>query len=267
MNCQQAKKSLYLFIDRELEQKANLEVQTHLDSCPLCSLEFESEKKIESVIREKILRDKAPLALKERVIEQIELQEVKSSSWTAPYSFLRARARYVFAIVAVFTITIALFFLYRTMTTPYFPVFQEAVKDHTNFLAGRLPLEIVSSESEVVSSWFEGKLDFSVAVLEFPGEEMELLGGRLGRLKDREVAYLFYRSGRHKISFVVHDCSGLRLPRVKRIEAHGRKFDVTSLKGYTVVHWQDHEMGCTVVSDMDEQSLLELLSGALSVSA
>ena len=263
MNCQQARKYLYLFIDEKLDGKATLEVETHLDSCPLCSLEFESEKNIESVIKKKIPRHKAPLVLKEIVIEQIELQEVRSSFSTSPYSFLRARPRHAFAILAVFTITITLFFLYRTFTVPYFPVFQEAVKDHTNFLAGRLPLEIASSEPEVVSSWFEGKLDFSVAVLEFPGEEMELLGGRLGRLKDREVAYLFYRSERHKISFVVFDWMGLRLPRVKRIEAHGREFYITTLKGYTAIHWVENQIGCTVVSDMDERSLLELLSGVL----
>lgn len=79
MDCQEIKKYLYPFIDGELDRKRSLKVQAHLDSCPLCGLEFESEKKIESVINEKILRDKAPLALRERVIEQIELAEARSS--------------------------------------------------------------------------------------------------------------------------------------------------------------------------------------------
>ena len=119
----------------------------------------------------------APLALKERVIEQIVLREERSSFWRAPYSFLRPRPRHVFAILAVFTITLSLFFFYRTIRVPYFPVFQEAVKNHSNFLSGRMPLEILSSQPDDVLSWLEGKLDFSVPVLEFPEEEMELLGG------------------------------------------------------------------------------------------
>ena len=56
---------------------------------------------------------------------------------------------------------------------------------------------------------------------------------------------------------------GLRLPRVKRIEAHGREFYITTLKGYTAIHWVENQIGCTVVSDMDERSPLELLSGVL----
>ena len=49
MDCQEIKKYLYPFIDGELDRKRSLKVQAHLDSCPLCSLEFQSEKKIESV--------------------------------------------------------------------------------------------------------------------------------------------------------------------------------------------------------------------------
>jgi mycothiol system anti-sigma-R factor len=178
MDCQEIKKYLYPFMDAELNRKRSLEVQAHLDSCPLCSLEFESEKKIESVINEKSPRDKAPLALREKVIKQIELAEARSSFWRTFHSFLPTKPKHAFAILTILAMVVSLFIIYyRTARAPYLPVFEEAVTDHTNFLAGRLPLEILSSQPDEVFSWFEGKLDFSVRVPRFPGEEIKLLGG------------------------------------------------------------------------------------------
>ncbi len=269
MDCKEVRKYLFPFIDRELDEKIGSQIETHLDSCSLCSREFESERRIESAIKEKMPRDQAPLILRQRLIHQIDGQERRSSFWETFYPFLRSHLRPILATLAVFTITIASFFIYWTARTPYFPIFQEALKGHTSFLAGKFPPEIVSSQAEEVSSWFQGKVDFPVAVPEFPGEDTELLGGRLSRIDEQDVVYLFYRSGEHQISFMIHDCTGIKLPRVRRIEAYGREFDVFTSQGYHVIHLEDEhdEVACTIVSDMDLELLLELFSQVRPSSA
>lgn len=263
MNCEEVIEYLLPFIDQELNKKVSSEIETHLHSCPLCSREFKSEKRIESAIREKMVRDQAPLALRQKLIGQIDRQETRSSLWRVLCSLFQSRRKRVLATVAVLAIIITSFYIYRTVRTPYFPIFQEALSNHTNFLAGGFSLEIVSSQAEEVSRWFQEKVDFPVSVPEFPGEEIELLGGKLIRIKDQDVVYLFYRSEEHDISFLIHDCTGVRLPRVRSIEVHGQKFDVFTSQGYNVIHLEDdHERACTVVSDMDLQLLLELFSRA-----
>lgn len=263
MNCKQAKKHLFSFIDLELNEKISSQIKTHLRSCPLCSQEFKSEKRIESVIREKMVRDRAPLALRHKLIQQIHRQNPRSSLWSALFSLFQSRPKRVLATVALLAIIIGSFYIYRTVRTPYFPIFQEALNNHTNFLAGGFSLEIASSQAQEVSRWFQEKVDFPVSVPEFPGEEIELLGGKLIRIKDQDVVYLFYRSEEHDISFLMHDCTEVRLPRVRSVEVHGQKFDVFTSQGYNVIHLEDdHETPCTIVSDMDLQLLLELFSRA-----
>ncbi len=261
MNCEEVREYLLPFIDQELNKKVSSEIQTHLHSCPLCSGEFKSEKRIESAIKEKMVRDRAPLVLRQKLIRQIDRQKPRSSLWWVPFSLFQSQPRRVLASVALLAIIIGSFYIYRTVRTPYFPIFQEALNNHTNFLEGRFSLEIASSQAEEVSSWFQEKVDFPVPMPEFPGEEIELLGGKLIRIKDQDVVYLFYRGEEYDFSFLVHDCTGVRLPRVRSVEAHGQKFDVFTSQGYNVVHLEDdHETPCTVVSDMDLQLLLEFFS-------
>ncbi len=98
---------------------------------------------------------------------------------------------------------------------------------------------------------------------EFPTQEIELVGGKLIRINGQDVVYLFYRSEEHDISFLIHDCTAVRLPQVGSVEVYGQKFDVFTSQGYSVVHLEDdHEIACTLVSDMDLQLLLELFSRA-----
>ena len=261
MNCEEVREYLLPFIDQELNKKVSSEIETHLHSCPLCSREFKSEKRIESAIKEKMVRDRAPLVLRQKLIRQIDRQEPRSSLWWVLSSLFQSRPKRVLASMALLAIIIGSFYIYRTVRTPYFPLFQEALNNHTDFLTGGFSLEIASSQAEEVSRWFEGKVDFPVSVPEFPGEEIELLGGKLIRIKDQDVVYLFYRSEEHDISFLMHDCTGVRLPRVRSVEVHGQKFDVFTSQGYNVIHLEDHhETPCTIVSNMDLQLLLELFS-------
>ncbi len=261
MNCEKVREYLLPFIDHELNSRLSSEIETHLHSCLLCSQEFESEKRIESAIKEKMVRDQAPLVLRQQLIRQIDRQKPRSSLWWVLLSLFQYRPRRVLASVAILAVIIGSFYVYRTVRTPYFPIFQEALNNHTNFLAGGFSLEITSSQAEEVSSWFQEKVDFSVPVPEFPAEEIELLGGRLIRIKDQDVVFLFYRSEEHNISFLIHDCTEVRLPRARSMEAQGRHFDVFASEGYNVVHLEDHQgTPCTIVSDMDLQLLLELLS-------
>lgn len=263
MNCEEVREYLLPFIDQELNKKVSSQIKGHLHSCPLCSQEFKSEKRIESAIKEKMVRDRAPLVLRQKLIRQIRRQKPRSSLWWILFSPFQSRPKRVLVSVAVLAIIITSFYIYRTVRTPYFPIFQEALNNHTNFLAGGFSLEITSSQAEEVSRWFQEKVDFPVSVPEFPGEEIELLGGKLIRINDQDVVYLFYRSEEHDISFLIHDCAAVRLPRVRSVEVYGHKFDVLSSQGYNVIHLEDdHETPCTIVSDMDLQLLLELFSRA-----
>ena len=57
-----------------------------------------------------------------------------------------------------------------------------------------------------IKNWFQGKLDFAVAIPDLSGKGVNLVGGRLCHLRDGEVAYLIYKKEAHNISvFVIFD--------------------------------------------------------------
>ena len=259
MNCKQVKKHLLPFIDQELNEKISSQIDAHLHSCPLCYQEFKAERRIESALRKKMVRDQAPLLLRQKLIQHIDRQNTKPSLRSTLFSFFQSRQKRTLASVTVIAAIIVSFYIYQTVRTPYFPIFQEALNNHTTFLAGGFPLEITSSGAKEVSSWFQEQVDFPVSVPEFPGEGIELVGGKLIQIKDQDVVYLFYRGEEYDFSFLIHDCTEGRLPSVRSIEMRGQSFDVLTSDGYNVVHLEDnHERACTIVSDMDLQLLLEL---------
>ena len=67
MNCNKAMVLMSAAIDGELSPKEEEELAQHLAECPECRAEFQDAKKTKIIIRERIVRVKAPSALIESI--------------------------------------------------------------------------------------------------------------------------------------------------------------------------------------------------------
>jgi len=67
MNCSKAMVLMSAAIDEELSPKEEAELAQHLAECPECRAEFQDAKKTKIIIRERIVRVKAPSALVESI--------------------------------------------------------------------------------------------------------------------------------------------------------------------------------------------------------
>lgn len=255
MNCSRIKEYICHFIDGELDSQTSQLVEEHLSRCPLCSWELEQEKKIDSLIRRNITKEKAPYELREAILNQIEKFGERK---VGPLS--RPRLKPVLAAsVITFLMVIVVSSVLVNINKP-FPVFAESVSSHIKFLQGGLPIEIASSNLQEVDNWFQGKLDFHVMVPDYSTKGIQLLGGRLCYLKDKPVAYIMYKKGGQSLSLFMFDAPGLRRPRVEKLTIAGKDSYLKTEKGYHSLFWVDEGIGCVLVSDLNIKELIKLIS-------
>jgi anti-sigma factor (TIGR02949 family) len=67
MNCNKAMVLMSAALDGELSPKEEEELAQHLAECPECRAEFQDAKKTKIIIRERIVRVKAPSTLIESI--------------------------------------------------------------------------------------------------------------------------------------------------------------------------------------------------------
>ncbi|AOS84052.1 anti-sigma factor [Chlorobaculum limnaeum] len=67
MNCNKATVLMSAALDGELSPKEEEELAQHLAECPECRAEFQDAKKNQIIIRERIVRVKAPTTLIESI--------------------------------------------------------------------------------------------------------------------------------------------------------------------------------------------------------
>ena len=67
MNCNKAMVLMSAAIDQELSHKEEEELAHHLDECPECRAEFQDAKRTKIIIRDRIIRVKAPSNLVESI--------------------------------------------------------------------------------------------------------------------------------------------------------------------------------------------------------
>ncbi len=72
MNCKQAKALLSAAVDGELSLTEQRDFEEHINKCADCFQEFREAQKTKNIIREKIIRFKAPESLVNSVIKLTE---------------------------------------------------------------------------------------------------------------------------------------------------------------------------------------------------
>ncbi|MCQ9208582.1 MAG: zf-HC2 domain-containing protein [Omnitrophica bacterium] len=255
MDCSKIKKYLYSFLDGELDSQRSLLVKEHISACPLCSLELEQEKKIDSLIRYSIPKEQAPYKLKEALLSRMQGFKKRKVSL-----FARPVLKPVLATSAIAFLIAALFFSILLTINKPFPVFSESVKDHIKLLQGQLSIDISSQKPEEVHSWLQAKLDFKVMVPDLSSQDVNLLGARVCSLKNKKAAYIMYEKKGHQLSVFMFDAQGLKFPQAKRVAVNNRIFYLSREKGYNSALWIDQGIACVFVSDLSEAELLYLAS-------
>lgn len=138
------------------------------------------------------------------------------------------------------------------------PLVSEPVDDLITYRLTQRPLDIESSNPQIVAEWFVGKVDFRQPkpIVEIGG--YRLVGARLCYLLNRRLSALMYLRGDHIISF--YSMSNERLDPLGGVDAQIADWKITmhEYKGYTSLVWHEGSLAFALVSDLSRQELLRV---------
>lgn len=145
-----------------------------------------------------------------------------------------------------------------------------AVDVHQRYRRGQLPLELATDDSEKISTWFRGKVSFSLTLpnyQEVSGQEKfyQLSGARLVGFRNDYAAYIAYNMGREPISLVVTSGNVAEPSGAEQFSLKGLIFHYDTIAGLKVISWTHHGLLYALVSDLDargEQSCQVCHQGA-----
>jgi anti-sigma factor RsiW len=212
--CQEIRAQMTFYLDDELQGRERDTVEAHLNGCETCREIFATEQRFLATIRGARSLYTAPPTLRAQVEKILDSapssymappalrQRVEQSLWQSSSSTARvSNTRWLTA--AVGTIVLALLVGVWGVTTYQYNIHHQAPSDfallavetHQRHLGGQLPLEIISGAPEQISTWFAGKVRFSVTLpnyQELSGQTKlyEIEGARLIGYKNDYAAYV-----------------------------------------------------------------------------
>jgi anti-sigma factor RsiW len=264
MDCSELERSVDAYVDGEFDVREMAEADLHLSTCPRCHALADGRRRAREALRAKLREAMTPPAAAGRAPQELRarietaLAHRRRPLWRRalspiPISAMAACAAGALVVLVTHGGDAALV--------------EEAVRSHHR----ALPLEVMAANAgsdAPILDWFADKLDFNPAPPRFKADGMRLLGARLSHLREWPAAYIRYALPHGQAGlFIVDDPKG-------RFDASGRAVRVghqvirlVAARGYNVAVWRDHEIVYSLVSDLDEAALYDLVRTAQAAGA
>lgn len=262
MTCSEARQYIFAFLDNELDSALSLEVQQHIEHCPVCARECE----IESVVRRRLAgrlqeADAVPAFDDSAVLRLIRTQTAEPVSAPRPdkRSWTVAAVGVIAAAASVLIFASTMFVANQGSDANYLTLADALVDDFDHFVTESKPLQIVSADAQEVSRWLEDRTALVVRVPAVDSAIATLQGGRKCKIDGRPAAFAVYRVGGDPVSVVAMRGSEQALASMKRIDRDGHTHWVDRCRGHTVLACKRGDLIYAVVSRLPEESILPLM--------
>lgn len=246
MSCQQTQKLIHPYLDGELDLMRSLEVERHLRGCQACSMTFRNQQALRTAITQGPLYHQVPAGLRQRVQSAVRRSgQSETKPWFVSWPWLSVGASLA---AAAFLLLLFVPMLKRPSADQL--IAQEVISAHVRSQMADHLTDVASSDRHTVKPWFNGRLDFSPAVIDLTEQGFPLIGGRLDYLNNRPVAALVYRRQQHLINLFIWPSDEAR--------QHSPPNPLVQ-HGYHLVRWTSAGMTYWAISDLNEVELEEFI--------
>lgn len=278
MDCGEFQRFVHAYIDGEFEPEDAEPLEEHASTCDTCRQLAEREASFRHHIKQTYTSEPAPEELRRRLAAVLEARDAMALAAAAPPALVVSRAaprwrrlEWVIGPALALAAALVLVVLARgafeapaaPQATPdaaasSAPIIAEAVTWHRR----NLPIEVTGPSTVRVRHWFDGKVDFPVRLPEFDRQEtgaVNLLGARLGHVKERQAAYVVYEVQGNKMSVIAFD--GRDLVATQRPD-RGQPIVFENAGGYNVALVEDNGITYSITSELPRADMEKLVQAA-----
>jgi anti-sigma factor RsiW len=237
-------------VDGELDAGHAAQVEAQIAACPACAAARDRLLALRAALRAEGVRESAPDALRRRLAARFGPAAEPALVPPAPlpprprparpsrrWAWMGGGAGVAIAASAVLAFGVG-------QTLQQVALTDEIIAGHVRSLQVAHLTDVATSDQHVVKPWFDGKLDFSPAVVELKPQGFPLVGGRLDYLHGRAVAAIVYQRGRHTINLFVWPATDGDAGAASQTR-----------KGFNLRHWRAGGMTYWAVSDVNPADL------------
>jgi hypothetical protein len=264
MNCNDARKYFYAFLDDELDVEKNIEVLAHVDMCCECGQRMEKERLLQNRVRETVCEVKAPDYLVGAVLKETE----ERPNFLVPLvrNLLSGRRWVpVAGIVAAMIMIVCLFVIPGSSKKD--DAFFLAESKYHNYMMQRLDLDIRSQDPAKVVEYLQDQTNSKVVLPEI-GDDAALVGAALSEINGEKVSQVFYMRGETPISFMIFcnpdsgsgdniDFSGMKEISVDEKVVY---YDEGYCGHCKIMGWKNAGSQYVVVSMLNSDEILKMLN-------
>lgn len=248
-DCKSLNSSISALIDDELKGRKADKVKNHLEVCKRCRQEFEIVSALKPIAK-KVRIEKAPLYLKNRIINSIEESEEKKS-FIDIFSAWNLKPVYTASAVAALLLLAIIPLYYLSANVSASTIAVKSVNNHmSNTIVDIFDEQMPSSRTEL-------ERIFDVQGLSWQGISSPKVN--LHYLKERRVAYIAFDRKGHKLSLFIFDVNNLKLPEGRIIKEGEKEIYVDKYKGFNVLFWKEGNIGYSMVSDLGGDEMIHFL--------
>jgi anti-sigma factor RsiW len=241
MRCEEARLLVSAFVDHELSDDEELAVSEHIESCSNCARLAEDYRRMGQHIA--VGYRQAPAGLTEKIRASVARERLASLP-SRSYVTMRRAAALIFCMGLS---ALATWYAIRSSQEQAY-LEREILTAHVRSLVQDRPIQIASSDGHTVKPWFNGRIDFAPTVRDLTFAGFPLLGGRVEIIDGRRVAALVYKRRDHIINVFMWPTA----------EAAVRLARHTSIKGYSVLTWDNAGTTYWAVSDLNAGEMHDL---------
>ncbi len=257
LECADLENVLDAFLDGELAPRETEEASLHLASCEPCRERAGAAERTRAALRACLrLAMGAPAPLSRAPGELRERLRQALAREARPF-WRRALAPLPLGSLAAFTFCAALLLAAHGWTDP---LVDESVRKH----ARDLPLEVRAEVGpESLAGWLAGRLDFDAAPPRFATSGVRLVGARLSHIQDHPAAYVRYDLPSHRLGlFILDDPDHRFVGATDLLRTGASPVRYANAGRFHVAVWRRDEIVYSLVSDLEETELAELVADA-----
>lgn len=260
MDCTELERSVDAYVDGEFDVRERAEADVHLAACARCRGLVLERTAIRAAVRAKLREAMGPAAAAGRAPAELRARIEAGLARGRRPLWRRALSPIPVATLAALAAGV-LVVLWWHAGQRRVDLVDAAFASHHR----ALPPEVYAASvgEAAIPAWFVGKLDFKPSPPRFGADGVHLVGARLSNLREYSAAYFRYALPRGTAGLFIVDDPDRRFEVAgDAVEVGPRKIRIARGRGYNMAVWRDDKIVYSLVSDLDEAALRELVRTA-----